>query len=150
MAEDNAARPARASEALGSFLGTGWAFPPRFGARGGELTTATGVADVHESLQILLGTRLGERVMRADFGCNLDEVMFEEIDQNLVNRVTSLVNDAILYHEPRVELLAVNVSRAGDPAGLLLIRLDYRVRGVNSRYNMVFPFYANEASQPLP
>ena len=140
----------RASQALGSFLGTGWSFPPRFGPGGAEVATVTGVADIHESLQILLSTRLGERVMREKFGCNLDEVMFDEVSQELVNRVTSQVNDAILYHEPRVDLLALDVSRDSDEAGLLLIRLDYQVRATNSRFNMVFPFYIDEATVPLP
>ena len=43
------------------FLGRGWSFPPRFLAAGAEVGMVAGVDDVHQSLQILLTTRLGER-----------------------------------------------------------------------------------------
>lgn len=136
----------RASQDLGSYLGTGWSFPPRFALGGAEVAMVTGVDDVHESLHILLTTRLGERVLREGFGCGLDDAMFEELSQDLINRITAVINDAILYHEPRVELLAVDVSQDADDAGLLAIRIGYRIRGANSRFNMVYPFYLNEAS----
>jgi uncharacterized protein len=130
-----------------SFLGTGWSFPPSFGRGGAELSTVSDVEDVHQSLRILLATRRGERPMQETFGCNLDEVLFEEMDQALINRVSSLISDAILEHEPRVELRAVDVSPAQD-TGVLDIRIEYAILGTNSRYNMVFPFYLNEAITP--
>ncbi len=32
--------------------------------------------------------------------------------------------------------------------GLLLISIEYTVRSTNSRFNMVYPFYLNEAVPP--
>jgi phage baseplate assembly protein W len=131
-----------------SFLGTGWSFPPSFTGGGANVVTVAGVEDIHQSLQILLSTRLGERVMQDGFGCNLDNVIFEEMDQGLVNTLSSLVSDAILYHEPRISLDRLDVSESGSMQGLLLIRIEYTVRSTNSRFNMVYPFYVNEASVP--
>ncbi len=127
-----------------SFLGRGWAFPPAFSNGGADVEMVAGAADVHESLQILLGTRPGERLMRESFGCELDDVAFEEIDERLINRVTRMVSDAIGYHEPRIDLDRLRVAES-EP-GTLLIDLDYSIRGANSRFNMVFPFCVNEAS----
>lgn len=31
---------------------------------------------------------------------------------------------------------------------MLLIGIEYKVKSTNSRFNMVFPFYSNEAIQP--
>lgn len=135
-------------EAPPSFLGTGWGFPPEFGPGGAELVTVSGVEDVHQSLAILFATRPGERPMQESFGCNLDDAMFEQIDHALVNRLTSMIHDAILRHEPRIELLDVDVTPDPADAGVLRIRLDYCVLATNSRYNMVFPFYLNEATTP--
>ncbi|MEZ4362930.1 MAG: GPW/gp25 family protein [Kofleriaceae bacterium] len=132
--------------ALG-FLGTGWSFPPSFRAGGAELEMVSGVDDVHQSLQILLATRRDERPMQEGFGGSLDAVLFEEMDASLTSRVSNLIYDAILEHEPRVELHAIEVEPGGE-AGLLEIRLEYGVRGTNSRFNMVFPFYLNEAIAP--
>ncbi len=133
-----------------SFLGRGWAFPPSFTAGGAEVETVAGAEDIHQSLRILLATQPGERVMQEHFGCALASVLFEEIDQGLINSLTRLVTDAVLYHEPRIDLDRVDVEPSGagaDPASLL-ISIHYTVRGTNSRYNMVYPFYLTEATVP--
>lgn len=129
-----------------SFLGRGWSFPPRFGAGGREVITVSEVEDIEQSLAILLSTRRGERVMLEDFGCELSEFMFEEVSQGLVGQVKSAVEDAVLHHEPRIDLNDVDVSASDTEDGLILIAIDYTVRATNSRYNMVYPFYLNEAS----
>lgn len=131
-----------------SFLGTGWSFPPEFGPGGAEVALVSDVEDIHQALTILFATRTGERPMQETFGCNLDDLLFEEIDQHLVNRITSMIHDAVLLHEPRIALQDIDVSPDPDDAGVLRIRLDYAVIGTNSRYNMVFPFYLNEAVTP--
>jgi phage baseplate assembly protein W len=128
------------------FLGTGWAFPPRFTTGGDGVEMVANEEDIHQSLLILFATRPGERVMQELYGCGLDDWLFSEIDHGLVNQLTSAIHDAVLLHEPRVRLLDVDVSPDSQEAGLLRISLDYRVVATNSRYNLVFPFYRNEAS----
>jgi uncharacterized protein len=132
-----------------SFLGTGWSFPPNFTRGGAEVELVAGTEDIHQSLQILFATRMGERVMQDAFGCDLDYALFEEIDQGLINTLTSISSDAILYHEPRISMDNLDISESADQPGLLLIRIDYTVRSTNSRFNMVYPFYVNEATSPI-
>lgn len=131
-----------------SFLGTGWSFPPEFGPGGAEVAMVADGDDVAQALTILFATRLGERPMQESFGCNLDEQLFAEVDHALVSRITSMIHDAILQHEPRIELDELDVSPDPDDAGTLRIKLDYTVLATNSRYNMVFPFYLQEATTP--
>ncbi len=139
----------RNSRNHGAFLGRGWRFPPRFHAAGAEVEMVAGPEDIHQSLQILLTTQLGERIMQDKFGCALDDLLFEEIDQSLVNRITAAVTDAILYHETRIKLDGVRVDEHPTEQGLLMIHVGYTVKTTNSRFNMVFPFYLNEANKPL-
>lgn len=129
-----------------AFLGTGWGFPPFFGAGGSDVEVVSGPVDIHQSLRILLSTRLGERVMREDYGCDLSGLLFEEMSQGLINQITGLVSDAILYHEPRIDLSKIDVASSEAEQGLLLIQLEYSIRGTNSRFNMVYPFYLFEAT----
>ena len=129
-----------------SFLGTGWNFPPAFSKGGSDAITVTGVEDIQQSLQILLSTQLGERIMQAEFGCDLNYALFEEIDQGLINTLTSLVSDAILNYEPRITLDNMDVSEDPGQQGLLLVSITYTVRSTNSRFNLVYPFYITEAS----
>ena len=131
-----------------SFLGTGWSFPPAFTEGGREVETVSGPDDIRQSLQILLSTQLGERLMQEDYGCDLSSVLFEEIDQGLINSLTDLITDAILYHEPRIAMDRLDVSESESEQGLLLISVDYTIRSTNSRYNMVYPFYLTEATTP--
>lgn len=128
------------------YKGTGWTFPPRFGRGGASVDMVRGDEDIQESLRLLLATEPGERVMRADFGCNLAAFVFEEIDQGLISRITRIVSDAILHHEPRVILEKVDVTRGADSTGSVTIQVAYRSRLTNSRYNMVYPFYLREAA----
>lgn len=129
-----------------AFLGTGWSFPPSFSKGGADVALVSGVEDIHQSLQILLSTRLGERVMLEDYGCDLLQVQFEEIDQGLVNRVTGLISDAILLGEARINLDKITIDGSDATEGLLLIQIAYTVKSTNSRYNMVYPFHLYEAA----
>jgi len=83
--------------------------------------------------------------MQDDYGCDLGRFLFEEIDRSLINSLTGLVSDAILFHEPRIALNNLQISDGEAVAGLLLIQIDYTIRTTNSRYNMVYPFYLSEA-----
>jgi hypothetical protein len=95
---------------------------------------------------ILFATRPGERAMQELYGCSLDDWLFSEIDHALVGQLTSAIHDAVLLQEPRVQLLDVDVNPDPTDAGVLLIQLSYSVTATNTRFNMVFPFYRNEAS----
>ena len=102
--------------------------------------------DVRSSLEILLSTRPGERVMVPNYGCNLDELLFEPLTTTLKTYITDLISMAILYYEPRITLNKVDISQSNDLEGLILIQIDYTVKATNSRYNYVYPFYKNELS----
>ncbi|MGR9053655.1 MAG: GPW/gp25 family protein [Gammaproteobacteria bacterium] len=127
------------------FLGTGWAFPPAFTEGGADVATVTGVEDVHQSLDILLSTRPGERLMQEAFGCDLSAFLFEEIDRTLLNRLSETITTALLRYEPRIRPDRVDIDESGSESGLLLISIEYTIRATNSRFNRVYPFYINEA-----
>ncbi|MGB0948870.1 MAG: GPW/gp25 family protein [Marinirhabdus sp.] len=129
-----------------SFLGTGWDFPPTFSkALKGTVMTSDG-ADIKKSLRILLSTRLGERIMLPDYGCNLEELLFNPLDLTLKTYVKELIKNAILYFEPRIDAEKITLDQTNELEGELLIDIQYRVRATNSRQNLVFPFYKEEGS----
>jgi len=63
-----------------NFLGRGWSFPPEFNRASKSVTMLEQEKDIESSLNILLSTRLGERIMQPDYGCNLDEMVFEAMN----------------------------------------------------------------------
>jgi phage baseplate assembly protein W len=129
-----------------SFLGKGWGFPPRFSQNGRDVLQVSEQEDIQQSLLILLSTAQGERIMQEDFGCDLQRFMYEEISQSLINSLTLLISDAVLYYEPRIVLNALAIDESEQTQGVLNINIDYTVKSTNSRFNLVYPFYLNEAS----
>ena len=132
-----------------SFLGTGWAFPPgisKYSTTGDFATNmVSDVTDINQSLQILFGTAVGERVMQADYGCNIEDMIFEPMNVTLVTRITERIRRAIIYYEPRIKLDKVDVF-ANDDFGIINLVVEYTVRSTNTRNNIVYPFYINEAT----
>jgi uncharacterized protein len=130
------------------FLGRGWSFPPTFDRAADGVRMLEGEDDVASSLAILLSTARGERVMVPQYGCNMDELVFEDLDTRMRTLMADKIASAILYHEPRVELERVGVD--DDPVealeGRVLIGVTYRVRETNSRFNFVYPYYRDEGT----
>ena len=101
--------------------------------------------DVAQSLQILLGTLQGERIMQEDFGCKLDDYLFEEIDIRLLGGLKRTISRAIENYEPRINLDLLEVRlEENAPNGLLMIHLYYTILSSNSQFNLVYPFYLQE------
>lgn len=128
-----------------SFLGTGWGFPPTFDKTLKKVEMISDEADIQSSLEILLSTALGERVMNSGYGCELSKYIFEPIDENLRSLLKKIVKDAIVNHEPRIMADAIELT-ARPEEGMVEIYIEYTIRGVNSRSNMVFPYYLSEAT----
>lgn len=98
-------------------------------------------ADIASSLEVLLSTVQGERVMLPQYGCNLDELVFESLDTRMKTLMADKVESAILYHEPRIDLEQVRLDDSQELEGVVLIEVMYRVKSTNSRFNFVFPYY---------
>ena len=129
------------------FLGEGWSFPPHFDKKTGELVTTAGVVDINKSLEILLSTRLGERIMLPNYGCNLEELLFQPLDVTLKTYIIELIKTAILYNEPRIDTQTISLDTTNELSGEILINIEYVVLITNSRANMVFPFYKTEGTE---
>ncbi|MCG8346019.1 MAG: GPW/gp25 family protein [Chlorobiales bacterium] len=128
------------------FLGRGWSFPPAFDRNIPGVEMLEDEKDIASSLEILLSTLPGERVMLPQYGCNLDELLFESLDTRMKTLMADKVESAILYHEPRIELEKVVLDDSAGLEGIVLIRIEYRVKTTNSRFNLVFPYYKLEGT----
>jgi uncharacterized protein len=129
-----------------TFIGRGWSFPPRFSKDSRTVEMLEQEADIASSLEILLGTARGERVMLPLYGCNLDELIFESLDTRMKTLMSDKIESAILYHEPRIQLEKVNLDDSRELEGIILIEIVYRVKTTNSRFNFVYPFYKLEGT----
>ncbi|MGX9460843.1 GPW/gp25 family protein [Shewanella sp. A14] len=129
-----------------SFLGTGWRFPPQFTGSGRQAAMVSEELDIKESINILLSTNPGERVMDPDYGCGIKAMVFEEINQATITKLTHVIERAVLFFEPRIDLELVDINTLHAMEGRLDICLHYRVITTNARRNMVYPFYIMEGT----
>ena len=125
------------------FIGTGWSFPPAFDQAAGRVEMRSGIVDIEESLRIIFTTHLGERIMQPQFGAALDQHVFDPMNNSRLSYLEDQIKRAILYHEPRIDAESISVA-PDEPEGRLLIAIGYRVRGANSRFNFVYPYYLEE------
>jgi phage baseplate assembly protein W len=126
------------------FLGQGWRFPIQPNARG-RLAFARAEEDIEEAIWIILSTAPGERVMLPEFGCGIQEYVFQ-VNSDLVRAgIASDVQGALVRWEPRIDVLDVSVESPEGQPTLMLIRVDYRIRSANTIHNLVYPFYITEA-----
>lgn len=132
-----------------SFLGAGWGFPPTFLKGKNGVVMSADAEDVRQSLHILLTTRVGERVMQSKYGCNMDRLLFEPLNTTLQTYMQDLVRTAILYFEPRIILNAVVLDPQPEE-GMIEINVDFTIRGTNSRFNFVYPYYKEEGVKSVP
>lgn len=126
------------------FLGTGFAFPFAVTPRG-RPALARAEQRVEEAIYLVLGTRPGERLMLPDFGCAIHDLVFAPNDPATRTRAVDAVRRALVAWEPRIDVLAVNADTDPAEPGLLLIRIDYRIRANNALGNLVYPFYITES-----
>lgn len=125
------------------FLGRGWKFPVEVDATG-RIALSDYEDDVREAVRIILMTSRGERVMRPDFGANLQDYVFASMSATTIGRIQASVQEALIKWESRIKVIAVKVEPDTGEVGKLLIDVEYRVRATNTRFNLVFPFYLKE------
>ena len=128
------------------FLGKGWAFPPRFDFEKHTPIMVSEEEDIRESLRIIFSTSKGERWMHPKFGCDLNTLVFDTVDSTLVNRIKDTVSTAVLNFEPRITLNLVQVDTSHAYEGRVDIHLEYTIRRINVRNNIVYPFYLREGT----
>jgi phage baseplate assembly protein W len=120
------------------WLGTGLRFPllPVNAALG----FVSGMELIRQSVEIILDTEPGERIMLPAFGCGLRRYLMQP---NTLSTRTAMQEDiatALATWEPRISISSVAVTTDDDPT-LVWIEISY-VRLADLRPdNMVYPFY---------
>lgn len=123
------------------FVGAGWGFPLRTGPTG-AFAMVRGHEELQESMRIVLGTAIGERPRRPEFGCGVHDLVFDTVDAGLIARVSAEVHSCLRRWEPRVDVLSVITTPDEGRPEVLLIDIEYAIRGTNDPRNLVVPFYA--------
>jgi phage baseplate assembly protein W len=124
----------------GEFIGSGWSFPPRPDGRGG-IALVSDEEKIRQAIWVILGTSIGQRVMRPTFGSRLHELIFAPLNPETLGLAELYVQDALTFWEPRIELLDVHARVTSAQPHVLQIELRYTVKGTHDERSLVYPFY---------
>jgi hypothetical protein len=127
-------------------IGRGWPFPVRPGPDG-RLRLRAGDRKVRESIWLILATAPGERVMRPGFGAGLPRELFSPNDPRQRALLAHRAREALLRHEPRIDVLDVRAEPDPAEEGRVLLQVDYRLRANNAVFNLVYPVYLTEGAE---
>ena len=104
----------------------GWPFLP--------LPDEQGVIDwpgleqsVRDAIRIILSTRPGEQLMRADFGAGLDRLLHEPNTLATRRQIRDLVQNALTRWERRILLDGVEVWEVPDQPSHVRVEIAYRL-----------------------
>ena len=125
-------------------LGQGFAFPLQLG--GGQVGMNAYDGQVQQSILLILRTGVGERVMRPEFGGNLERLAFEPMGNSTLTYVQQQVRETLVQFEPRIEVLNVIVSPDTDSAQMQ-VAIQFRVKRTDSVFNLVYPFYVERGER---
>ncbi|MDE9518067.1 GPW/gp25 family protein [Xenorhabdus bovienii] len=120
---------------LADIYGRGWAFPPQFSIDDNNtetppgVTMAEGAENVRQSMKILFLTEPGERIMREDYGCGLNDYLFANINDELMADIKTKVEECILRYELRANITKILVNQKKNSPNTLHFQVTYTLRG---------------------
>lgn len=123
-----------------SFLGRGLQFPLQINAVGG-MAMSDGADNIEESVRLVVGTAVGERVMRPMFGCRIHDYVFHPNSASTAGMVAFYVAEALNKWEPRITEVRVSANPSDTDESLLTVSIRYKIRSTNIDRNLVYPFY---------
>lgn len=108
----------------------GISFPFRIGGRGGVAMsgrTNTEQQHIRECVQVLLGTKEFERVMRPYNGLEELDIFFNDLNETTKNMAIFKINEKLQALEPRITVTSINITpeEQVDRSIAHIVTLDY-------------------------
>lgn len=91
---------------------------------------------IRASLQRILGTSKGERVMQPEFGNSLKRMLFEPLDEIIVDDLKSEIHSIVSEQEPRVAVKDVYFDIDYDNhTVIIMISFYYKRSGIEDNFS---------------
>lgn len=131
--------PENGRDRSSAHLGTGVGFPLQVNLQG-NLQLSSAEQNIEESIGLILGTKLGERVYRPNFGSRLSELVFAPMNTQTLLQLRLHVQEALEMWEPRIILEGIYTEP--DPIqSKVNITIVYRPKETHDPRSLVYPFY---------
>ena len=95
----------------------------------GDLPTIKNEDAIKQAVKHIVLTVRGEKPFRPFFGASINSALFETFDPTLVDDIALSIEDALNAHEPRVEVIDVEVLEDIDDNSLA-VTVNYKIVGI--------------------
>lgn len=113
-------------QSSGRIFGRGVAFPPRVGPDG-RIAFSEGPDNVRESIQIILLTEQGERLMRPSWGASLGAFLAEPNTATTHRLIQERIVQSLTLFEPRIRIREVRVGVDPEDTRRAIATIDYQL-----------------------
>ena len=76
----------------------------------GDIGKSTGATAVKRAIVGILKTNFNERMFQPEFGSNIRALLFEPMNPITEQRMKTEIEDAVKRHEPRAQVIGINVT----------------------------------------
>jgi len=83
--------------------------------------------EIRSNLIFLITTKRGSRYFMPDFGTNLHQFLFDQLDSITIIKIENEIKDAVFKYLPNIKIDKVDVSNNDNGDGIKL-KLDYSVQ----------------------
>ena len=102
----------------------------KFNPLSGDLITLKNENAIARAVRNIVLTTPGEKFFDPDFGSNVGEILFENVDDITAVSIEDEIKSSLKNYEPRVELINVTVDPNFD-ANQFDVRITYRIVGID-------------------
>lgn len=121
------------------YIGQGFSFPLGVTIQG-SFPLSQDIKNIEESIALILGTKLGERIYRPDFGSRLSELVFAPLNSETLVRLRLYVQEALEMWESRI--IIEGIYAEPDPVqGRINVLIAYRPKESYDSHSLIYPFY---------
>ena len=102
----------------------------KFNPLSGDLITLKNENAIARAVRNIVLTTPGEKFFDPDFGSNVGEILFENVDDITAVSIEDEIKSSLKNYEPRVELINVTVDPNFDE-NQFDVRITYRIVGID-------------------
>jgi phage baseplate assembly protein W len=75
-----------------------------------DIRVDTDTQAIKNSIKNIFTTKKGEKILDPDFGCSLEQFLFEKVSEVAAKAIGDTIYDALYQYEPRVDVLKIYVD----------------------------------------
>lgn len=97
---------------------------------------------IEQQISGIILTKKGECPLDPEFGCNLPDALFENMDQGTTYIISQQIQEAIQKYEPRVQNVQVNTEAQYD-SNQVLVTINYVIKNINVTQTLEYELSGN-------